>query len=173
MAYHATQPSSQLIRRALAGEIMDRTTSMGLWTYSYRFFKASQELVKSGNVELMSPSYYLIAHALELSLKGFLRGKGCTLDDLKSYRKFGHDLNKCLNGALEQGLEEFIQLTEEENAAVQLINEYYKEKDLEYIKTGFKTYPEIEILLALEERLLFRIRTFCFETMDLHRETSV
>lgn len=145
---------------------------MGLWTYSHSFFNAAQELVQSGNAAVLSPSYYLIAHALELSLKAFLRGKGATLDDLKNYRKFGHDLNKCLAGAIKHGLEEFIQLTEEENASIELINDYYKEKELEYIKTGFKTYPKIEILLSLEERLLSEIRTFCFETRDLHRKTS-
>lgn len=144
---------------------MDRTNSMGLWSYANSFYMASCELVESKNQQVIDPIYYLVSHSIELSLKAFLRGNGISLEDLKNYNKIGHDLEKMLAKSMALGLETYIELTESDHLVINMINHYYKNKELEYIVTGTKSYPHIESLLQLNERILNSIRLFCFHSM--------
>lgn len=97
---------------------MDRTSSMGLWTYSHDFMIAANELVKLNNAHTDGPAYYLISHAIELSLKAFLRGSGLSLDELKSWKNIGHDLCKCLSKAETLNLNNFIEISDVEKRAI-------------------------------------------------------
>ena len=83
---------------------MDRTNSMGLWTHANEFYQASCILVRPENEGLLHPSYYLVAHSIELAFKAFLRGNGLSLDDLKDPKKLGHNLEKILEKAVQLGL---------------------------------------------------------------------
>jgi hypothetical protein len=147
---------------------MDRTNSMGLWTHANEFYQASCILLQPNNEGLLDPSYYLVSHSIELALKAFLRGSGVSLDDLKNPRKFGHDLNKGLNKSIRLGLKSFLPITEKDIFAISTINDYYKAKELEYIVTGFKRYPKMELLTSFNGRLLDAINQFCFDKMNIH-----
>ena len=147
---------------------MDRTSSMGLWTYSHNFMIAASELVKLNNDHTDGPAYYLISHSIELSLKAFLRGSGLSLDELKSWKNLGHDLCKCLSKAEALGLNYYIDILDIEKWAISKINDYYSEKELEYIVVGYKQYPKIDLLISFNEKLLSAIRQFCFDKRDLH-----
>jgi hypothetical protein len=147
---------------------MDQTNSMGLWTHANEFYQASCILVQPENEGLLHPSYYLVSHSIELALKAFLRGNGVSLEDLKNQRKFGHDLEKVFNKCIQLGLESFLPITEKDKFAIITINDYYKTKELEYIVTGFKRYPKMELLTSFNARLLDSIRQFCFDKMNIH-----
>lgn len=145
---------------------MDRTSSMGLWTYSHNFMVAASELVRQNNANTDGPAYYLVSHAIELSLKAFLRGSGLNLEELK--KKLGHDLSKCLSLAVSLDLDKYIEVSDTEKWAIAKINDYYSEKELEYISIGYKEYPPISILISFNEKLLAAIRQFCFDKRGLH-----
>ena len=147
---------------------MDQTNSMGLWTHANEFYQASCILVQPENEGLLHPSYYLVSHSIELALKAFLRGNGVSLEDLKNQRKFGHDLEKVFNKCIQLGLESFLPITEKDKFAIITIYDYYKTKELEYIVTGFKRYPKMELLTSFNARLLDSIRQFCFDKMNIH-----
>jgi hypothetical protein len=147
---------------------MNRTNSMGLWTHAQEFYVASCVLVQPEHSHLIDPSYYLISHSIELALKAFLRGNGISLDELKNFKKLGHDLEKLLERAVSLELELYLMLSQKDKFAISEINEYYKNKELEYIVTGYKSYPKIEFLISFNGKLLNGIRQFCFDRMDHH-----
>jgi len=140
---------------------------MGLWTQSESYLAASIVLQKHSRNEVSDPNYYLPAHALELALKAFLRGNGATL---KCLRGIGHDLEICLGRAECFGLDSFCQMSNEDMAAIRLLNSYYKVKEFEYIVTGSKRYPPITTLQEIVSRLLQKIEKFCNANRKLCRD---
>lgn len=145
---------------------MDRTSSMGLWTQSHDFMVAASDLTKQNNAQTNGPAYYLVSHAIELSLRAFLRGSGLSLETLK--KKLGHDLSKCLSQAELHNLDKYVEISDSERSAIEKINDYYIEKDLEYISVGYKEYPQINLLITFNKNLLNTIKQFCFDKRGLH-----
>jgi hypothetical protein len=109
---------------ARTGISLDRTSSMGLWTYSNNFMIVASELVKLNNAHTGGPAYYLVSHAIELSLKAFLRRSGISLDELKSNNKLGHNLSRYLSRAETLGLNKYLEITETDRWAIAKINDY-------------------------------------------------
>lgn len=97
------------------------------------------------------PAYFLAARAIELALKAFLLLKGDTEKDL---RAVSHDLAKALDRATSLGLGSAYNVRQESDEAVRWINEYYAIKDLEYLTTGYKSYPEFQYLETFASELL-------------------
>ena len=145
---------------------------MGLWTHANEYYHASCILVRPENDGLLHPSYYLVSHSIELALKAFLRGNGVSLDELKNQKKLGHDLEKILDRAVQLGLGTFLSITEKDKFAIIAINDYYKGKELEYIVTGYKQFPKIELLTSFSGRLLETIRQFCSHRMNINVPTT-
>jgi len=147
----------------------DRTNSMGLWTYAKEYLDAAKSVASSSDRELVpTPAYYLVCHSIELILKAFLRGSGEELEDLK---KIGHNLNRCLNKAAKKGINEHYCFTDTKKQAVSLINDYYSQKELEYISTGFKRFPKYDILEKVASGLLSSLRGYCQKNMHIHDKT--
>lgn len=149
---------------------MDRTPSMGLWTYAWYFHKAARVLIDSNSPHVDTPAYYLISHSIELFIKAFLRGSGLSIDELKA---LGHNLDKCLEKAISLGLESYMDISDLDKFAVSAINPYYQEKELEYIKTGFKQLPKIALLVSFADNLLDGTRQFCRDQTRIHEEKEV
>ncbi|MDQ6995999.1 MAG: hypothetical protein Q9M82_00880 [Mariprofundus sp.] len=148
---------------------MDRTNSMGLWTYAKEYLDAAKIVASSSDRELApTPAYYLVCHSIELILKAFLRGSGEELEDLK---KIGHNLKRCLNKAEKKGITEYFCFTGIQKQAVSLINDYYSQKEFEYISTGFKTFPKYDILEEISSGLLSSLKGYCRKNMNIHDET--
>ena len=59
-----------------------------------------------------------------------------------------------LQRANERGLGEVFALLPEHEAAIRLMNPYYQGKELEYLVTGFKSYPQLEYLQSCVNGLL-------------------
>ena len=149
--------------------IPDRTNSMGLWTYAKAYLDAAKTVVSTSDKELVpTPVYYLVCHSIELILKAFLRGSG---EELEGLKKIGHDLNRCLNKAEKKGINQYYCFTQSQKEAIDLINDYYGSKELEYISTGSKTFPKYKILDEIADGLLASLRGYCRENMNIHDET--
>lgn len=146
-------------------EDMDRTTSLGLWSYAQQFAEAGRKVAAGSGRTPPAPAYYLLGHSIELSLKGFLRGSGKTLEELKA---IGHNLQAALNSANELDLESHCKLDEEDKAALARINAYYSRKELEYIVTGFRSLPVFDKLQRAADRLVSKLKEFCANNRDRH-----
>ncbi len=113
-----------------------------LWHYADEFFFAAEELEKSVNPDkLLTPSYYLYGHSLELAIKCFLYKNGTTLKELKN--NIGHDLETALNNAKNKGIDKYICIDSAYKNVVQGLNKYYKTKELEYMTSSNKTFPPL------------------------------
>lgn len=85
------------------GAADDRTTAQGLFVYADAYLASAESLVGS-NLRLphaQVPQRALTFHAAELYLKSFLRLRGCTVEELRS---FGHRFSKLIDEADKHGL---------------------------------------------------------------------
>ncbi|MCX7172417.1 MAG: hypothetical protein NT159_00430 [Proteobacteria bacterium] len=71
-------------------------------------------------------------------MKSFLIGHGMTPSELKSHRKFGHNLAALLEEAQKRNLEDEVLLDQQEVGVIKLLTYDYLEKRLEYRVTGGK-----------------------------------
>jgi HEPN domain-containing protein len=144
---------------------IDRTSSMGLWRYANEFYETAV-LTRKEKGDFYIPSYYLICHSIELALKAFLRGAGKDLDFLKY--DLGHDLEKSFSQAKNNCLTDYATITKEFETSMKMVSLYYKNKGFEYITTGTKTLPNIDILIEGTSSLISEVRAFCIKKRELH-----
>jgi HEPN domain-containing protein len=122
-----------------------RTTPIGLARYACEFLEAALAADdKMGNKkghEIVAPIpvMFLVGQSVELALKAFLLSKGIELRKLR--RDYGHELHRSLRKAKEFGLFELVTLSEEELSVIELLDDLYSTKQLQYIVTGSKTFP--------------------------------
>lgn len=138
-----------------------RTSPIGLFNTGKEFKKACEIISEKypdkhsslPNTELYKVRLYLIGHAFELLFKSILLQHGVALAELRS-KKYGHDIV-----VLVDKIEKFtlFPLSDTEKAMLSLLNEYYKEKDLEYHVRGAKTYPHVSELIKLGNRLFMAV----------------
>ena len=93
------------------------------------------------------PGYFLVGRAAELALKAYLLSCGATEAEL---RGIGHDLEDALAAAGD------LEIPGDIAAVLRALNPYYSGKDLEYPKTGLKSFPDHDVALAAT-RSLFEI----------------
>lgn len=74
-----------------------------LLTRAEEYLKAAQAVAEAHPKALVHPTYYLLAHSVELGLKSFLAAKGHTK---KALRKVRHDLPELVKLATDEGLPE-------------------------------------------------------------------
>jgi HEPN domain len=137
--------------------MMDRLTSMGLWRNAGEFLDAAK-IVHDKKGGVFTPTYYLVCHSIELSLKAFLLRSGSSKKELI---RLGHDLECLLNIAEHEDLGKHMRVSGSGRSAIKMINPYYKEKGLNYPETGAKTYCDVKILIDLAGEMIDRIKTFC------------
>ncbi|MFV5313490.1 hypothetical protein VXN68_15035 [Acinetobacter schindleri] len=137
----------------------ERTTPIGLARYAHEFYGAAKVVEAQSATENPKkiipsiPSLYLIGHSIELGLKSYLLNKGLQLRELRS-KKYGHDLHACLRKAKELDLLSHAKLKPEEEVAMELLNQLYSTKQLEYIVTGAKTLPIFEHVESFTRTLI-------------------
>lgn len=148
----------ELHESRIKDEIVDRETPLGFWRYASEYTEAAKHLNSQDRTSFLIPAYYLVTHGIELGFKAFLRAHGYSVENLK---KLGHNLKRLVKTANKEGLPDVAPCSKEFLAAIDLINSYYKQKQLEYIKTGFKQYPPISCLIDGNESLLKNIKTLC------------
>lgn len=141
-----------MTRRASEGDAEERTTSTGLAGFAYQYLTAAVVVVEAyGRQKAIDhsppvPALYLLGHAIELTLKAYLRQHSVTVRQL---RNIGHDLDKAYLQAKELGLLTSCQPTIQHEAALKALNGVYVVKQLEYICTGLATWPRYDLVEEL------------------------
>ena len=138
---------------------------MGLSNYAMKFLRAAQILRQTEDHGFV-PTYFVACQAIELALKGFLRGSGATTEHLK--KKIGHNLCLAVVEAENKGLNQIIQLSDHDKAVIEMIGAYYMSKDLQYALSGFNQFPHIDLVLQVADNLATKTRDFCVERRTFH-----
>jgi HEPN domain len=82
---------------------MDPLRPFEFLAFAEQFYDAFRELRPRSRLSSLSwPRYFMLCHAIELSLKAFLSAHGATTEQLRT--EFGHDLTKLLSDAIAKGL---------------------------------------------------------------------
>lgn len=110
---------------------------------------ARREAALTNQISL--PAYFLVGRSIELGLKAFLVLKGHSEAQLKA---IGHDLKSALEEARHHGFDSLVSPSQDHTDALECLNLYYKSKDLEYPRTGSKSYPAHNLLAAFADRVL-------------------
>jgi hypothetical protein len=132
-----------------------RTTSLGLFGYACEYFAvamAANEGLDANQrrfgIALM-PVNFLLGQAIELALKAHLRESGATL---KRLRGWGHNLEVLFEAAVGKGFS--VEWNALDRAMLSLLNSQYCSREFQYIKTGTKTFPQIEPLSKSAAKVL-------------------
>jgi hypothetical protein len=137
----------------------ERTTAIGLARYAYEYLDAAMLVeehhgARPGHEEISPiPAYYLASHAIELTLKAFLRHRGIPVRHLRSSKHFGHNLRACYRKAKELGLKEIFKANSNDLRAFWLLIQLNQQHELRYIRTGLKRFPSWAIVEPLAVRL--------------------
>lgn len=116
----------------------DRTTAIGLARYAYEYLEAAilvdKTIGQKPGFEFVSPvpAYFLALHSIELSLKAYLRHHGVTVHDLRSMKKYGHDIRACYRKAKELGLRDHFKMRAEDMRAMLMLIDMNADHALRY-----------------------------------------
>jgi hypothetical protein len=111
------------------------------------------------------PIYYLYCHALELTLKAFLRSKGFTNRRLAS-RAFGHKLRVLWEACVAEGLcsspvtDAFIE------QSIDLLDPFANDFEFRYVKVGLKSLPTLNTVESATMDLVMAVRPHCEATVS-------
>ena len=139
----------------------ERTTPIGMARYAVDFFKAAlatdDKLGTKKGYEIIAPVpvMFLAGQSIELILKAYLLHRGVSLRHIRT--KFGHGLHKSLRKAKELGLNKIVELTAEDLSTIEILDELYSSKQLQYIVTGGKTFPVFGPLERATRKLLLSV----------------
>jgi hypothetical protein len=137
-----------------------RSSSLGICHYAKTYLDAAIILHEHNKKKLSGPLYYLVCHSIELALKAFLKANGITI--VKSKNKFGHDLGELLNEVIKFDLFRLERVDCDLFCLMVLqANFYYKEKEFEYLYSGYKKYPEIGPLISGAKELIDVVYIAC------------
>ena len=128
------------------------TTPIAFINGASSFAWAAEELCKSltpSNRQFSDPVYLLMAHAIELALKGFLRSKGVPSEALMK-RPYGHHLINLYTKARSLGFEENTEVCN----VVALLNDSNQNQALRYFIVQSRTLPDVGCGVEVTHRLI-------------------
>ena len=117
----------------------DRTTPLGLFSLILGIWRAIARCKGEGDPS-DAPVTLLLAHAIELYLKAFLRLRGVGIDEVKN--SFGPDFKKLVDEASSRGLS----LAKEEIDIAAILTEKESIRRSRYIETGYHQRPGLAAL---------------------------
>jgi hypothetical protein len=120
----------------------DRTTPLGLFNYARSYWQ-SGVLLHKNKPEVSHPDApvtLLLAHAIELYLKAFLRQRGLGVREVKT--SFGHDFRKLAEEASARGLN----FMDEDLDIAAILTEQESIRRSRYIETGYFSQPGLAAL---------------------------
>lgn len=119
------------------------TTSLGLLRYASEYFEAFIDLLGSNKHEWPSDVLaYLFCHAVELTLKAYLRNNGISVKDLCNKKLFGHDLDKIIIACQKKGINRYNVFSVFDWEVLFLLNQQYKKKEFEYSVIRIVFFPK-------------------------------
>jgi HEPN domain-containing protein len=123
----------------------DRTTPFGLFNYARSYWQSAVHL-HHAKVKVTHPDAaitLLLAHAVELYIKAYLRLQGLSAEDLKT--SFGHDFRRLIDEGQARGLH----FDEEDKEVAAILTEQESIRRSRYIETGSYTRPSLRALSAI------------------------
>jgi hypothetical protein len=90
----------------------------------------------TGASPFSAPTYYLLCHAMELALKGYLASSGVPKNKLQF--KIGHDLEKALSQAQKRG---FVPADDRFAELIEWLGPFHLDHSFRYRKTGLLRLP--------------------------------
>jgi hypothetical protein len=146
-------------------EAIDRSPPITVFLSGESFFRSAQYLrrgleTKELRLRFEMPAYYLYSHALELTLKAFLRCKGVHSNHLRSH-KFGHKLQVLWDACVAEGLRSHPVTDAFIKQAVELLDPFATDFEFRYVKIGFKQLPTLEDVESAVADLLAAVRPHC------------
>ena len=120
----------------------DRTMPLGLFNYARSYWQSGVRL-HDGRAKVTHPDApvsLLLAHAIELYLKAFLRLRGLGIDEVRN--SFGHDFKKLVDEAGSRGLD----LMNEDMDIAAILTEKELIRRSRYIETGYYQRPGLAAL---------------------------
>jgi len=126
-----------------------RTTPLGLFNYGRSYWQSWVLLHEVGTKVSHpdAPVTLLMAHAIELYLKAFLRLRGLGAQEVK--HSFGHDFEKLVEAAWARGLP----LTEADQDMATILKEQESIRRSRYIESGYFKQPSLVALSGVCRRL--------------------
>lgn len=120
----------------------DRTTPLGLFNYARSYWQSGVRLhnARAKVTHPDAPVTLILAHAIELYLKAFLRLRGLGIDEVRN--SFGHDFKKLVDEAASRGLD----LMDEDMDIAAILTEKEAIRRSRYIETGYYQRPGLAAL---------------------------
>ena len=117
-----------------------RTTPLGLFDYARSYWQSGVLLhnARAKVTHPVAPVTLLLAHAIELYLKAFLRLRGVGIDEVKN--SFGHDFKKLVDEA------SLLSLVAEDRDIAAILTEKESIRRASYIETGYYQRPGLAAL---------------------------
>lgn len=145
-----------------------RTAPLGAALLSRQFLDAAisvQSPARTAAQELAQPTsfvaFYLAGHSIELAFKAFLLGRGMSIASLRNPRTFGHNLSALLAESRTRRLGTCVKLSATEIKVVQLLNDCYSAKELEYVFNGTRRLPHYSVVIRLATKLQAGVASYC------------
>ena len=150
------------------GERIDRAPPIAFFLSGESFLKTAihaHEALDAQTLRLRFeiPIYYLYSHAIELTLKSFLRTKGLTAREL-SFKPWGHDLLKLWESCVERGFTLDLPTRLETGAVIDLLAPYAVNYEFRYVQVGAKTLPTLDVVREAASTLHAAARTAVVST---------
>lgn len=152
-----------------AADEIDRSPPMGVFLSGESFFDAGRHLQRACETAELRlrfdmPIYYLYRHALELTLKAFLRTKGVSGQRLAS-RAFGHQLQVSWDACVAEGLRSD-PITDAFIAdAILLLDPFATAYEFRYLKVGPATLPVLGAVESAVSDLMAIVKPHCLATL--------
>jgi hypothetical protein len=125
---------------------IERTNALTLIRDSKEYYEYYLRGKPASKSDISKVSYFLLTRSLELGLKAILKIKeGITVLELRE--KYGHNVYKLYSYCSKNDY--LPTLDKEYNTALEMLNFYYKDKDFEYTRTGYKTLPDLSYIITL------------------------
>jgi hypothetical protein len=140
-------------------------TPLGFFKYASDYFDTANKWTV--DTKFSPVPYFLYCRTIELALKSYLLAKGTELKWIK--KKLSHDLNKALEHAIKNCLEQVLVVTDDDKKEIAKANEYYKSKGFEYFLVsnhvkGLALLPDLEKLKNFACKLLVGIKLLAENT---------
>ena len=155
--------------------MIDKTYPYRLWKFGTDFGRYAELMIvnkiKSADSRIL---YFMIGHSFELVLKAFLltqvnfsTNNYFTINELRSRRKYGHNLKKLFDEAVK--FENFKNIVKDDNnleSYIDNINVYYNDKDFEYLETEIMFLYNPQDLLKSLGFLIKKCEKICEEFLN-------
>lgn len=150
---------------------IDRSPPIAVFLFGESFFQSARYLreglaTKDLDLRFTLPIYYLYCHALELTLKAYLRARGFESSRLAS-RQYGHKLQALWDSCIDEGLrsnpisDAFIA------QAIELLDPFATSFEFRYVRVGFKHLPTLEAVESATNDLIEAVRPHCAATVGI------